>query len=133
MTARQFLSRGASALAFCLWWAGRRVSAGPQQGRIVRLAELDIDPARIEQYKASLREEIETSIRVEPGVLALYAVSVKHQPSQIRVFEIYAGEAAYKAHLESPHFKKYKAATEGMVRSLRLIETDPIVLGSKTR
>jgi hypothetical protein len=34
----------------------------------VRLAELEIDPAQIENYKAALKEEIETSIRVESGV-----------------------------------------------------------------
>jgi len=131
LTARQFLHLGTSALASCLFWAGRHASAAPAQGPLVRLAELDIDPAQLESYKAALREEIETSIRVEPGVLALYAVSVKGHPSQIRVLETYADEAAYQAHLETPHFKKYKTGTEGMVKSLKLIETDPIVLGAK--
>jgi hypothetical protein len=43
----------------------------------VRLAEIDIDPAQLESYKAAVKEEIETSVRVEPGVLALYAVAEK--------------------------------------------------------
>jgi hypothetical protein len=42
--------------------------AAPKQGRVVRLAELTIDPTQLEAYKAALKEEIETSIRVEPGV-----------------------------------------------------------------
>ena len=37
----------------------------------VRIAEIEIDPARGEAYRAALRAEIETSVRVEPGVLAL--------------------------------------------------------------
>ena len=107
--------------------------ARPQDlpGRIVRLAELEIDPAQLDAYKAALREEIETSIRVEPGVLTLYAVSVKGQPNQIRLFETYASPSAYQAHLRSKHFKKYKSVTSNMVKSLRLIETEPIVLGTK--
>jgi len=133
LTARQFLHLGTSALASCLFWTGRRASAQPLQPPIVRLAELDIDPAQIEGYKAALKEEIETSIRVEAGVLALYAVSVKGHPSQIRIFETYADEAAYRAHLETPHFRKYKTGTQGMVKSLKLIEADPIVLGTKSR
>jgi quinol monooxygenase YgiN len=64
-------------------------------------------------------------------VLTLYAVSVKGQPNQIRIFETYKDEAAYESHLQTPHFRKYKAETQGMVKSLKLIETEPIVLGRK--
>jgi hypothetical protein len=52
----------------------------------VRIAELEIDPAQLDRYKLALKEEIETSIRVEPGVLTLYAVSLKGHPEQIRLF-----------------------------------------------
>jgi quinol monooxygenase YgiN len=50
---------------------------------------------------------------------------------QIRIFETYKDEAAYESHLQTPHFKKYKAETQGMVKSLKLIETEPILLGRK--
>jgi len=99
--------------------------------RLVRLAELEIDPAFLDAYKTALKEEIETSIRVEPGVLTLYAVSVKDHPNQIRLFEMYASPAAYQAHLQSDHFKKYKQVTATMVKSLRLVETEPLMLGAK--
>ena len=103
------------------------------QDRVVRLAELEIDPAQLENYKAALREEIEASIRLEPGVLTLYAVSVKDNPTQIRIFEIYADADAYNAHLQTPHFKKYKSSAQQMVKSLKLVETDPILLGAKAK
>jgi quinol monooxygenase YgiN len=99
---------------------------------IVRIAELEIDPAQLEAYKAMLAEEVDTSVHVEPGVLSLNAVSVKGMPASIRLLEVYADQAAYEAHLKSPHFLKYKTGTAGMVRSLRLIETDPILLRNKT-
>lgn len=102
-----------------------------QRGSVVRLAEIKIDPSRLENYLAALKEEIETSIRAEPGVLTLYAVAEKDDPSRITVFEIYANEEAYRSHLETPHFKKYKATTKEMVTSLKLKEVSPIVLGSK--
>ncbi|MEG9435296.1 antibiotic biosynthesis monooxygenase [Edaphobacter sp. HDX4] len=105
--------------------------AQDRTGDVVRIAELEIDPAQLDPYKAALREEIEASIRVEPGVLSLYAVSVKGQPNQIRLFERYASTATYRAHLQSEHFKKYKSQTAHMVKSLRLIETEPILLGAK--
>ncbi len=131
MSARQVLTLGASVLALSLLCACRRSPTEQMQGRVVRLAELEIDPVQLENYTAALREEIETSIRVEPGVLTLYAVALKDNPAQIRIFETYADVAAYKAHLETPHFKKYKTVTQGMVKSLKLVETDPIMLGVK--
>jgi quinol monooxygenase YgiN len=98
---------------------------------IVRLAELTIDPARIDAYRALLTEEIETSVHIEPGVLMLYGVAVKGQPNRIRLTEVYADQAAYEAHLTSPHFLKYKTGTADMVQTLELLETDPIMLCSK--
>lgn len=98
---------------------------------IVRMAELDIEPAQLFAYKAMLTEEIETSVQIEPGVLSLNAVSIKGRPTQIRILEVYADQAAYEAHLKTAHFLKYKAGTANMIRSLRLLETDPILLRSK--
>jgi quinol monooxygenase YgiN len=109
------------------------VAAQEKGSPYVQLAELEIDPAQLQPYKAALREHIETAVRIEPGVLALYTVSDKEYPSRIRVFEIYADADAYRAHLEAPHFKKYKAATEPMVRALRLVPVDVVALAAKPR
>jgi quinol monooxygenase YgiN len=133
MAATQLCMLGTVTLTCCLFCACGRTFAQPGESRIVRLAELEIDPAQLEAYKAALREEIETSIRIEPGVLTLYAVAVKGHPAQIRIFETYADQRAYEAHLQTPHFQKYKAGTQGMVKSLNLVETDPILLGTKAK
>jgi quinol monooxygenase YgiN len=130
---------GLAALSGALMFGAVMVSssqpaiAEANPGPVVRLAELEIDPAQIEQYKAALKEEIEASLRVEPGVLTLYAVAVKDHPAEIRLFEMYASPEAYQSHLLTPHFKKYKSATQGMVKSLKLVETDPILLGAKAK
>lgn len=97
----------------------------------IRLADIEVDPARREAFIAAVKDEMDESVRVEPGVLALYAVAEKDSPSRLKFFEIYADEAAYNAHLQSPHFRKYRATTEPMVRSRALTETVPIQLSSK--
>ena len=132
MTTKQLVFVGTSLIATCIFLTSRSAAAAPQQGQVVRLAELTIDPSQLVAYKTALKEEIETSVRVEPGVLTLYAVSIKDHPDQIRIFEVYRDDAAYHSHLQTPHFKKYKSLTEGMVKSLTLVETDPILLGSKS-
>jgi quinol monooxygenase YgiN len=120
-------------VASLLFSAQRCAAAESIGGPIVRIAELEIDPEQLEAYKLALKEEIETSIRVEPGVLTLYAVSLKEHPEQIRLFETYKDAAAYESHLQSPHFKTYKDRTRQMVKLLKLVQTEPILLGSKSR
>ena len=93
----------------------------------VRLAKLVIDSTQLEVYNAFLREEIETSVKIEPGVIMLYAVAEKNRPTHITILEIYANEGAYKAHIQTSHFLKYKNGTMQMVKSLELIEAIPLM------
>ena len=51
-------------------------------------------------------------MRVEPGVLSIYRVAEKGNPAKLRFFEMYADEGAHRAHIESPHFRKYVAVTK---------------------
>jgi quinol monooxygenase YgiN len=67
------------------------------------------------------------------GVLALYAVSETDNPAPVRVFEIYTDADAYKTHLETPHFRKFRATAENMVKSRELIDAAPIALSAKAR
>ena len=128
MTAQQLLVAGAAVLAAA--FAGS-AAAQPTAEQYVQVAHIEIDPAQLEEYRAAVREQITAAIRDEPGVLVLYAVSDRDNPARVTVFELYRDVAAYQAHLASAHFKKYKAATEKMVKSLTLVKGDPILLGSK--
>jgi 4-carboxymuconolactone decarboxylase len=108
-------------------------AAAQPKTQMVRLAKLQIDPAQLDSYKSFLTTEIETSIRIEPGVLTLYAVAEKNNPAHITILEIYADTAAYKLHIQTPHFIRYKTGTKNMVKSLELIEALPIALGTKQK
>jgi quinol monooxygenase YgiN len=128
MEAKLVLMLCASALALGLSGAA---SAQEAQKPYVRLAELDIDPAQMERFNAAIREGVTTAVRVEPGVLALYAVLEKDHPNRVRVFEMYKDEAAYQKHLQTPHFRKFRDTTDKMVKSRKLLDGVPIVLEAK--
>ena len=108
-------------------------SSSNNKNQMVRLAKLVIDSIQLESYRALLKEEIEASVRLETGVLTLYAVAEKNNPTHITILEIYADTVAYKLHLQTPHFIKYKNGTMDMVRSLELVETVPLVPGMKIK
>lgn len=99
--------------------------------RIVRIARLEIDPNHLTDYLGFLKDEIEASVRIEPGVIMLHATSRKDAPHLIQLLEVYASQAAYEAHIASDHFLTYKQGTAQMVRALELIEVDPILLAAK--
>ena len=68
----------------------------------------------------------EVSLRTEPGVLTMYAVSEKENPGRITILETYASQEAYKSHIASEHFQKYKQGTLHMVKTLVLSDQMPL-------
>ena len=100
--------------------------------QMVRLAKIKVDPLQVDKYNLALKEQMTTAVREEPGVLTYYAVADKIDPSQITILEIYADTAAYKKHIETTHFKKYKETVKDMVKSLELIDVSLIGSAKKS-
>lgn len=98
-----------------------------REENVVRLSKITVDANRLDEYNAYLKEEIEASMRLEPGVLTLYAVAEKDAPNRITILEIYANRTAYESHLKTPHFQKYKQGTIEMVENLVLTDTQPLI------
>lgn len=108
-------------------------NADAQQTKLTRLARIVVDSSQLATYNRFLKEEIETSVKLEPGVLTLYAVSDKASPTHITILEIYADSTAYRAHLLTPHFLKYKKRTAAMVTHLELIPVNSLVPDMKIK
>jgi len=99
----------------------------------VRIAKIVVDSTQLENYKTALTEHAEAAVSKEPGVLTLYAVYDKEKPINVTVFEIYASVDAYNAHIQTPHFIKYKTTVKDMVTSLVLTDVIPITLQAKPK
>ena len=91
---------------------------------LVRISEIEIVPEYLGEYKAILKEGAEASVRLEPGVISIFPMYQKENPTQVRILEIYASRQAYESHLKTPHFKKYKTTTLKMVKSLKLVDME---------
>lgn len=93
---------------------------------ITRLAVIEVDSVYLEAYKSFLKEGVEQALKKEPGVLTIYPMAEVLRPTHFTILEVYATKAAYEAHLNTPHFLKYKNGTMHMVKSLQLITVDPL-------
>ena len=93
---------------------------------IVRLSKIEVYPQHLDEYMKYATEVGEVSLRTEPGVLTMYAVSEKENPCKVTILETYASHEAYEKHIASKHFQKYKQGTLHMVKSLVLSDQTPL-------
>ena len=73
-----------------------RASADAIPGQFVLVVELEIDPAQLEPFKAAIKENGETAVRVEPGCRSFSAVFEKDNPTRVRLFEICENADAFQ-------------------------------------
>lgn len=93
---------------------------------LIRISEIEVYPEYLDEYLAFARNVGAESVRKEPGVICIYPMVQKRDSCQIRILEIYAGQKAYKEHIASEHFQTYKQGTLHMVKSLDLVDMDPM-------
>jgi len=115
---------------FCM--AGFNASAAVNDGMIVRIAKIEVEPNYLDEYLVFLKENGEASLEKEKGVISLFAMQDKEKPNLISIVEIYKDQETYQQHIKTAHFQKYKTGTIKMVKKLELIDmdaVDPTVIG----
>ncbi|MBE6223424.1 MAG: amidohydrolase [Bacteroidales bacterium] len=101
--------------------------------RIVRLAEIEVYPEKLNEYMEYAKVVGTVSMASEPGVIGLFSMQDKADPNKVYILEVYADREAYQAHLQTAHFKKYKEGTAEMVKSLKLIDTNPMITATLSK
>lgn len=94
---------------------------------IIRISEIEVYPEYLDEYLTFAQEVAKDSVEKEGGVISIYPMMVIKNNNQIRILEIYKNEDAYKNHIASAHFQKYKQGTLSMVKSLELVDTYQLV------
>jgi autoinducer 2-degrading protein len=113
------ISIAAGTLALCAVGAtmlpvpGQRVAA-QSGGMFVNAVDLDIVPAERENFLAAIKENGAAAAK-EPGCRRFDILSLASDPNHFFLYEVYDNEAAFKAHRETEHFKKYAATAGKMV------------------
>lgn len=93
---------------------------------MIRISEIEIEPEYLDEYLSILKEESKASVELEPGVISIFPMYQKENPTNIRILEIYGNRKAYETHLETSHFNHYKTTTLKMVKSLELVDMNAI-------
>ena len=133
MNKREFIKNvcsvaGAAMLTGCVSCGATQQGneAGEGNKLVVRIAEIEVHPEWLEAYLAAAGTVGAESVAKEPGVICIFPMQKKESPTSIRIVEIYRSEEAYKEHLATPHFRKYKEGTPHMIKSLKLVPMQPL-------
>lgn len=100
---------------------------------MINLVKINVDPSRLEDYKQILKEEIEISLRTEPGVYVLYALSDDNRPNEFTIVEVFKEQEAYDKHCQSPQLLKYFAETKEIVQNIEIIKATALVEGLRMK
>ncbi|AAU38036.1 putative quinol monooxygenase [[Mannheimia] succiniciproducens] len=98
---------------------------------LINLATVRVKSAQNDAFKAIVVDEMKQAMAKESGVLLMYAATLKEQPNEWRFFEIYADQAAYAQHRQTPHFQAYLKGTNGMIESKGVVELQGKTLVTK--
>ena len=75
-------------------------------------ATLKVKPEERDLFLRGIKDDAICSVRDEEGCLRFNVYQDNSDENTYHLFEVYRDEAAFQAHRESPHFKRFGATVE---------------------
>ncbi len=72
------------------------------------LVTINVHPEHLDAFQKASLGDAQGSVRDEPGCFRFDINQDAHVPTRFYLYEVYRDEAAFEAHLQTPHFLKWK-------------------------
>jgi quinol monooxygenase YgiN len=109
-----------------------RHAAAEAGGVYINAVDLVIVPSEMPKFLEAIKENGANAVK-EPGCHEFNITVLASNPNHVFLYEVYDNEAALEAHRQTPHFKKYQAATQGMVADRSVRAMSVIAMNSKAQ
>jgi len=86
-------------------------------GPLVIIAEFEVKPGKLAAFLELAEVDARRSVADEPGCRQFTVTVDREPPDRVVLFEVYDDEAAFDAHLETPHLKAFRAGIEPLIVS----------------
>jgi (4S)-4-hydroxy-5-phosphonooxypentane-2,3-dione isomerase len=86
----------------------------------VAVVRFEIKPNSEQAFRDALARHAANSLASEPGCLQLDFAADLDSPLHFLTYEVFADDAAFKAHLESAHMAEFRAAVKDLVADRRV-------------
>jgi (4S)-4-hydroxy-5-phosphonooxypentane-2,3-dione isomerase len=97
----------------------------------INAVDIDVVPGQIENYLAALKENGAAAVQSEPGCREFNITVSQKDPNHVFVFEVYDSAAAFDAHLNTDHFKKYAVTAKDIVAKREPHPLSPVAMNTK--
>jgi autoinducer 2-degrading protein len=87
----------------------------------VVLVEMDTAPGDFAAFKELILANARASVRDEPGCRQFDVSVPKDAAQRVVLYEVYNDEAAFQAHMQTPHYKAFAAAAGPLITARRLV------------
>ena len=87
---------------------------------------LDIQEDRVDEFVQACHGDAQGATRDEPGCFRFDLLRDAEVPTRFYLYEVYRDEAAFQAHLETPHFLEWRS----IVKSLFQKEPEKVVMNT---
>jgi quinol monooxygenase YgiN len=91
-------------------------ASSAREGQFVIVAEFEIRPEGLDRFLELAKVDASQSVAKEPGCRQ-FDVTVDRESHRVVLYEVYDDEAAFEAHLQTPHLKTFRAGIEPLVVS----------------
>lgn len=96
------------------------------------LAYLTAKPGKEQEFKEKMTAQAKRCLANEPGCLQFDVVQDPNAPARFVMLEVYADDAAIKAHQDSQHFKDFRVVSADLLAD-RKVEVFQMVSDGKTK
>jgi quinol monooxygenase YgiN len=83
-------------------------------GQFVIVAEFEVKPDALERFLELAKVDASQSVANEPGCHQ-FDVTVDRAANRVLLYEVYDDQAAFDAHLKTPHLEAFRAGIEALV------------------
>ena len=90
-----------------------------REGSFVIIAEFEVKPDGLERFLEPATADASQSVAKEPGCHQ-FDVTVDRAANYVVLYEVYDDEAAFDAHLQTPHLETFRAGIEPLVVSRKV-------------
>jgi quinol monooxygenase YgiN len=83
--------------------------------RFVLIVEFDVKPEHIEKFRQLIDTNAHASVANEPGCLQFDVLQKADAPEKFMLYEVYASEDAFKAHMPLAHTQSFLSQAKELI------------------
>lgn len=92
-------------------------------GLWINIVQITVKPEHLADYQRVVTAQLENALKIDPGILAIYAGTKQGRPDDWVIYEVFQSEENYRNHIANPDHQKYVAASKDWIQNKQVDQT----------